>query len=80
MRVSVLLTSVNYDLFLSQTHTTSICNHFFRCPYFPGHYIPQLAELVFDRNKDKTKYPFINLKGFIVSKSSQLIIKEVGKN
>ncbi|KAL1343301.1 serine carboxypeptidase-like 33 [Arachis hypogaea] len=33
---------------------------------YGGHYIPQLAELVFDRNKDKRKYPFINLKGFIV--------------
>ncbi|XP_019463273.1 PREDICTED: serine carboxypeptidase-like 33 isoform X1 [Lupinus angustifolius] len=33
---------------------------------YAGHYIPQLAELVFDRNKDTNKYPFINLKGFIV--------------
>ncbi|XP_057420969.1 serine carboxypeptidase-like 26 [Lotus japonicus] len=33
---------------------------------YGGHYIPQLAELIFDRNKDKNKYPFINLKGFIV--------------
>ncbi|KAJ7955274.1 Carboxypeptidase [Quillaja saponaria] len=33
---------------------------------YAGHYIPQLAELVIDRNQDKTKYPFINLKGFIV--------------
>ncbi|KAG4983061.1 hypothetical protein JHK87_027810 [Glycine soja] len=37
-----------------------------KCPYFPGHYIPQLVELIFDRNKDGSKYPFINLKGFIV--------------
>lgn len=29
--------------------------------------MPQLAELVYDRNKDRTKYPLINLKGFIVS-------------
>ncbi|KAK2990186.1 hypothetical protein RJ640_014638 [Escallonia rubra] len=33
---------------------------------YAGHYVPQLAELVYDRNKDRTKYPFINLKGFIV--------------
>lgn len=33
---------------------------------YAGHYVPQLAELVYDRNKDKTKYPLINLKGFIV--------------
>ncbi|OIV95278.1 hypothetical protein TanjilG_07434 [Lupinus angustifolius] len=33
---------------------------------YAGHYIPQVAELVFDRNKDRNnKYPFINLKGFI---------------
>ncbi|PIA28053.1 hypothetical protein AQUCO_07300021v1 [Aquilegia coerulea] len=33
---------------------------------YAGHYVPQLAELVYDRNKDKTNYPVINLKGFIV--------------
>ncbi|KAI9074307.1 hypothetical protein K1719_043730 [Acacia pycnantha] len=33
---------------------------------YAGHYIPQLAELIFDRNKDGSKYSFINLKGFIV--------------
>ncbi|XVE82313.1 hypothetical protein DITRI_Ditri15bG0138300 [Diplodiscus trichospermus] len=33
---------------------------------YAGHYVPQLAELVYDRNKDRTQYPFINLKGFIV--------------
>ncbi|KAK2412190.1 serine carboxypeptidase [Trifolium repens] len=33
---------------------------------YAGHYIPQLAEVIFDRNKDKNKYSFINLKGFIV--------------
>ncbi|XP_024637601.1 serine carboxypeptidase-like 33 isoform X2 [Medicago truncatula] len=33
---------------------------------YAGHYIPQLAELVFDRNKDRNKYTLINLKGFIV--------------
>lgn len=33
---------------------------------YAGHYVPQLAELVNDRNKQTEKYPFINLKGFIV--------------
>ncbi|KAL5065583.1 hypothetical protein RYX36_027320 [Vicia faba] len=33
---------------------------------YAGHYIPQLAELIFDRNKDRNRYSFINLKGFIV--------------
>ncbi|KAL3508207.1 hypothetical protein ACH5RR_033589 [Cinchona calisaya] len=33
---------------------------------YAGHYVPQLAELVYDRNNDATKYPHINLKGFIV--------------
>ncbi|GAA0174839.1 serine protease [Lithospermum erythrorhizon] len=34
---------------------------------YAGHYLPQLAELVYDRNKLPTKYPNVNLKGFIVS-------------
>ncbi|CAK9145705.1 unnamed protein product [Ilex paraguariensis] len=33
---------------------------------YAGHYVPQLAELVYDRNKERAKYPYINLKGFIV--------------
>lgn len=33
-------------------------------PYAAGHYVPQLAELVYERNK-KGK-PYIDLKGFIV--------------
>ncbi|KAG9131470.1 hypothetical protein Leryth_015306 [Lithospermum erythrorhizon] len=34
---------------------------------YAGHYVPQLAELIHVRNKiTKKKYPFINLKGFIV--------------
>ncbi|XP_077218185.1 serine carboxypeptidase-like 33 isoform X2 [Tasmannia lanceolata] len=33
---------------------------------YAGHYVPQLAELVYDRNKDRKNYPFINLKGFMV--------------
>ncbi|XAR56963.1 Carboxypeptidase D [Bertholletia excelsa] len=32
---------------------------------YAGHYVPQLAEVIYDRNKDTT-YPRINLKGFIV--------------
>jgi len=31
-----------------------------------GHYVPQLAELVYERNKDKRGKAYINLKGFIV--------------
>lgn len=32
-----------------------------------GHYVPQLAELVYDRNKIKSSsYAYINLKGFMV--------------
>lgn len=34
--------------------------------YAAGHYVPQLAELVYDRNKDKKGKAYINLKGFIV--------------
>lgn len=37
---------------------------------YAGHYVPQLAELVFDNNKDTHNYPYINLKGFIVSTHS----------
>ncbi|XP_030472849.1 serine carboxypeptidase-like 33 [Syzygium oleosum] len=33
---------------------------------YAGHYVPQLAELIYDRNKDTAKYTPINLKGFIV--------------
>ncbi|XP_066365960.1 serine carboxypeptidase-like 26 [Miscanthus floridulus] len=33
---------------------------------YAGHYVPQLAELVYDRNKDKKGKTYINLKGFIV--------------
>ncbi|KAL2470239.1 Serine carboxypeptidase-like 33 [Abeliophyllum distichum] len=33
---------------------------------YAGHYVPQLAELVYDRNKKRKTYPYINLKGFIV--------------
>ncbi|CAN6991154.1 hypothetical protein BRARA_A03014 [Brassica rapa] len=33
---------------------------------YAGHYAPQLAEQIYDRNKVKPKESFINLKGFIV--------------
>ncbi|XP_017215597.1 serine carboxypeptidase-like 26 isoform X2 [Daucus carota subsp. sativus] len=33
---------------------------------YAGHYVPQLAELIHNRNKDISENPFINLKGFIV--------------
>ncbi|XP_057959081.1 serine carboxypeptidase-like 33 [Malania oleifera] len=33
---------------------------------YAGHYVPQLAELIYERNKQGAKYPSINLKGFIV--------------
>ncbi|KAG7625557.1 Serine carboxypeptidase-like 33 [Arabidopsis thaliana] len=33
---------------------------------YAGHYSPQLAELIYDRNKVQPKDSFINLKGFIV--------------
>ncbi|KAJ8424775.1 hypothetical protein Cgig2_008843 [Carnegiea gigantea] len=34
---------------------------------YAGHYVPQLAELIFDSNKNACKEDFINLKGFMVS-------------
>ncbi|EEC78565.1 hypothetical protein OsI_18545 [Oryza sativa Indica Group] len=33
---------------------------------YAGHYVPQLADLVYERNKDKRASTYINLKGFIV--------------
>ncbi|KAG6466590.1 serine carboxypeptidase-like 26 [Zingiber officinale] len=33
---------------------------------YAGHYVPQLAELVYDHNKDANNFPHINLKGFLV--------------
>lgn len=33
---------------------------------YAGHYVPQLADLIFDRNKLGTKGSFINLKGFMI--------------
>lgn len=34
--------------------------------YILGHYVPQLAEVIFDSNKKVTKDKHINLKGFMV--------------
>ncbi|KAJ6907895.1 serine carboxypeptidase-like 35 isoform X1 [Populus alba x Populus x berolinensis] len=31
-----------------------------------GHYVPQLAELIYERNKGATKSSYINLKGFMI--------------
>ncbi|MCL7045002.1 hypothetical protein MKW94_003055 [Papaver nudicaule] len=33
---------------------------------YSGHYVPQLAELIYTRNSDPQNYPLVNLKGFIV--------------
>ncbi|KAL3617186.1 hypothetical protein CASFOL_038933 [Castilleja foliolosa] len=33
---------------------------------YAGHYVPQLAELIHNRNMNKKKYQYINLRGFIV--------------
>ncbi|XP_050235248.1 serine carboxypeptidase-like 35 [Mercurialis annua] len=33
---------------------------------YAGHYVPQLAELIYERNKGATKESYINLKGFMI--------------
>ncbi|PON34934.1 Serine carboxypeptidase-like [Parasponia andersonii] len=33
---------------------------------YAGHYVPQLAEVIFDENKKSTKETYINFKGFII--------------
>ncbi|KAJ6678124.1 SERINE CARBOXYPEPTIDASE-LIKE 35 [Salix viminalis] len=33
---------------------------------YAGHYVPQLAELIYERNKGSTKSSYINLKGFMI--------------
>lgn len=33
---------------------------------YAGHYVPQLAELIYERNKGATKSSYINLKGFMI--------------
>lgn len=39
-----------------------------------GHYVPQLADLVYERNKDKKANRYIKLKGFIVSTSIHWLV------
>jgi len=34
--------------------------------YAAGHYVPQLVDLVYERNKEKKGKAYINIKGFIV--------------
>jgi hypothetical protein len=38
-----------------------------------GYYVPELAKLVFDRNKQLTKEKKINFKGFMVSNLATLV-------
>jgi len=45
-----------------------------------GHYVPQLAEMVYERNKHVEANQRINLKGFIVSTKSHLIFVFVFQN
>ncbi|PKU83027.1 Serine carboxypeptidase-like 33 [Dendrobium catenatum] len=33
---------------------------------YAGHYVPQLAEVIYEHNKDPKSFPHINLKGFMV--------------
>nr|TKW14265.1 hypothetical protein SEVIR_5G157100v2 [Setaria viridis] len=65
------------DTFVAEDAYNFLVNWFKRFPQFKGrefyisgesyagHYVPQLAELVYDRNKDKAS-TYINLKGFMV--------------
>ncbi|KAI3988031.1 hypothetical protein MKX01_011820 [Papaver californicum] len=41
-------------------------NFFLSGESYAGHYVPQLAELIYTRNLDSQNYPLVNLKGFIV--------------
>ncbi|KAK6265233.1 hypothetical protein QUC31_016070 [Theobroma cacao] len=71
------LTKLN-DAFVAEDTYNFLVNWLQRFPQFKthdffisgesyaGHYVPQLAELVYDRNNDGIKYPLINLKGFMV--------------
>uniref|UniRef100_A0A803MNB9 Carboxypeptidase n=1 Tax=Chenopodium quinoa TaxID=63459 RepID=A0A803MNB9_CHEQI len=66
------------DEFVAEDAYSFLVNWFGRYPQFKnqdfflagesyaGHYVPQLAELIFDRNKDQTMNLKINLKGFLV--------------
>ncbi|XP_031272349.1 serine carboxypeptidase-like 35 [Pistacia vera] len=37
---------------------------------YAGHYVPQLAELIYERNKGASKESFINLKGFMIGNAA----------
>ncbi|WVZ96573.1 hypothetical protein U9M48_042193 [Paspalum notatum var. saurae] len=43
---------------------------------YAGHYVPQLAELVYERSKDKKGKAYINLKGFIDIKSVPPLVEK----
>lgn len=45
--------------------------------HFTGHYVPQLSELIFDRNQNLSKENYINFKGFMVSFYHLLYIAHV---
>jgi hypothetical protein len=51
------------------------------CYAFVGHYVPQLAELIYDGNKAASRDRAISIKGFMVSTgcltTSVCVIKEV---
>lgn len=56
------------DVLISFTRSSSWRNNFyFHSLYYLGHYAPQLADLIYERNKGATRDSFINLKGFMVS-------------
>lgn len=71
------LTKLNDD-FVAEDSYSFLENWFKRFPQYKdrefyisgesyaGHYVPQLADLVYERNKDKMANTYINLKGFIV--------------
>lgn len=40
--------------------------------YFSGHYVPQLAEVIFDSNKIASQENHINLKGFAVKSFAEI--------
>lgn len=37
---------------------------------YAGHYVPQLAEFIYERNRKSSKNSYINLKGFMVCYAS----------
>ncbi|GMP57178.1 hypothetical protein CsSME_00021368 [Camellia sinensis var. sinensis] len=78
------------DVFVAEDVYNFLVNWMKRFPHFKnhdvfisgesyaGHYVPQLAELVYDRNKDTSKYPHINLKGFIQTQNYGLRRMRIG--